>query len=426
MSQQSYSFNKPLPYFQVSGVYGNVNPTPPPTVLGVVVTQGQGVDITPGWYTLSVGLSTKTPKPWPNGKPSLKQWNSYNWNRTVYECSTASVRFEATLPPFAGQLRFREVTGSYERGFNSLPLPSVSVVPDQAGAALKVLNKIKAQDWNVGESLGEIAQTAGLVVNSMNRIANAILAVKQGKVRKAMKILNVRTKQALGPAQRRAINRKFRTRRERQIASEWLSINYGVLPLADDIKNAIDHLQNRSDWPIQTQASVTVSAQEKRKETNNTGTVAGKSSYIGTVTSVAKAKYVLQYEVDSPTVAYFRSLGLTNMPSLAWELTPGSLIVDWFLPISKWLSAMDATFGCRFLKGVYVQRITTRYHVEAWLSSIPGAASTGVGKKIWSTTTYQRTRLTSFPLASFPRFKNPVSAMHLANGLAFLVQAVHR
>lgn len=428
MSQTSYVFNKPFRNTTTT-LTCVAHPGEPPLWIPYYTYTPDSFESTSyqsEWKALYVGVSTKTPRPWPNGKPGLKQWNSYSWTRKVYITSNGSASTSVVGNPVGGQQRVKALHGSYNHCFQGEPYPTLTLDPNVKLAGQRLLAKIKAMEWNAGESLGEVAQTAGLVVNTMNRIANAILAVKRGKVTRAMEILNVRAKQALGPAQRRAINRKYRTQRERQIASDWLAINYGVLPLIDDVQSAVKHLQSRSDWPLQTQASANESGDKSLTSVTYAGLLAGKHTYISSVRIDTRAKYIVQYSVNGPSIAYFRSLGLTNMPSLAWELTPGSLIVDWFLPIGSWLSNMDATFGCTFTRGVLVQRKTTRFEVNAWLTGTPQNASSGAGSKVWFVESYERTRLTAFPTNFFPSFKNPVSAKHCANALAFLVQAVHR
>lgn len=427
MSQPSFTFNKPVPWYLTSGVYQNLAPPGQPIMMGIKEGTSQGVDVVPDWYKVAMGFSVKTPKPWPNGNPALKQWNPFQYSKTkwiTHEASFSAVR--TSLPPFPGQSRYTYGAGSFSRVFSGVALPTEVPEPNVQLASQKLLAKIKAMDWNAGEMLGEVAQTAGLFVNTLNRIANAILAVKQGKTAKAMKILNVAAKRKLTPAQRRLIARKLRTRRERQIASEWLAINYGVLPLIDDVQAAVKHLQNRSDWSMYATAGATETPSYRRRGNCSTTQGVGYAQYASLVTWTTKARYVVQFVASNPTIAYFRSLGLTNLPSLMWELHPGSLLVDWALPIGSWLSNMDATFGCTFQRGVLVQKKSADVQVTAWLSSVENQDVNGRGIMRYTSEVYSRSVITTFPTNSFPQFKNPVSIRHSANALAFLVQAVHR
>jgi len=426
MSQPSIAMNKPIPWTVLSGTMGNVSPPGDPPSQGVLLSSSSGVDVVPNWYRITINFETRTPKPWPGGKPGNKAWNPYSYSKRVWGESYVNATIWQSGPPFPGQLRFRTDTGQFSRVFTGISIAADQPQPPTGLAAQRLLTKIKAMDWNAGEMLGEVHQTASLVKTTMDRIANAILAVKSGNTRKAMKILNVASKRALGPAQKRLIARKLRTKRERQIASEWLAINYGVIPLIDDVQSAVKHLQNRSDWSVYAHSSASETPVYRRSGLCSTTQGYGQAKYVSSVDWKVTARYAVQFVADSPAIAYYRSLGLTNMPSLAWELYPGSLLVDWLIPIGSWLSNMDAAFGCTFLRGVLVQKTTANTDVSAWLSSTPGVDASGAGRMKYTDTVYNRTVLTSFPTNSFPQFKNPASVGHAANALAFLVQAVHR
>lgn len=381
------------------------------------------------WYSWTNNFSLKTPKPWPRGKPGLKKWNSYGVKTVIkYVKSYGSVTCSWRKPsaPISGVIYNRDRNGAFGYCFTTSPVLPATPNPNTGLAAQRLLTKIKSMDWNVGEGLGELHQTVGLIVNTANRVANGIVAVKQGNVRKAMDILDVASMRGLSASQKRAINRRYRTRRERDIASDWLAINYGVIPLMNDVKSAIEHVQNRNDWNLQAQASATEYNNYVVRSSNSAGPCPGLQTVEAYLTVITKAKYVVQYGVDTPFLVYLRSLGLTNVPSLVYELTPGSLILDWFLPVGSWLSNMDATYGCSFLKGVLVRKKESEIIKRGWLTSNDEYASNGAGEETYSVTTYARDELLSFPANPRPQFKNPASPKHLANGLAFLVQAVHR
>lgn len=425
MSTQSYNFNKPVAWTVDGASWVNVSPPGEPPVYGAKSYHSGGEDIVVGWYGRNIITSVKTPRPWPNDDPSQKQWNPFWKTESKTLNDGGSVFYNRTIPT-PGTNLFETRTGTLNRCFSSVAEATSDLVPNDDLALQKVLQKIKAQDWNVAECVGEMQQTVGLVVNTMTKIANAISAVKKGNVRKAMTILNVAAQRGLGPAQKRAINRKHRTKKERDAASAWLTINYGVIPLIDDVRKAVQNLQNRLEWPVIVSASHT----ERRVSTRQgscLSTVGGPGRYTSVTTRTCTSRYVLQYVVDVRYLAYIRSLGLTNMPSLAWELTPGSLIVDWFLPVGTWLSNMDATLGLIFVRGSLSQKTTTLSSVTATCGGSDAVGSwNGSASRNREVVEKKRSSLSSFPTPGLPQFKNPLSAQHAANGLAFLVTAFHR
>jgi hypothetical protein len=121
------------------------------------------------------------------------------------------------------------------------------------------------------------------------------------------------------------------------------------------------------------------------------------------------------------------ALGITNPLLIAWEVVPYSFVVDWVLPVGTWLESLDALLG-------YQSAWTsiTTYNLATWrewgrskdypngtfvhndfngdrkLLEVVRGASLGV------------------PIPAFPRFKDPWSLGHMANGLSLLAQSFGR
>lgn len=425
MPQPSFTRTRNLLYTQDTVTWENTAPSGKPPVYGGVARHTERLD--PIVWESQAVTSAKTPKPWPNGRPSLKAWNPYRKDSTLYLVSTAAASYSRGGPQLAGAILSESRQGSFGAVF---PVGFITngLAPDTYTAQQRCLSNIKNMDWNVAEFSGELHQTAKMFVDFANRVGNAILAVKRGDVRRAMKVLDVATKRSLGPAQQRLIERQLRTKAERQIASDWLAINYGVIPLASDLQAAVKHVQNRNDWTCAASGSSSVTSTNRysgRGVASNGGTY----SFTQTAVKTARARCVVQYRVSNPGVNYVKSLGLTNLPSLAWELSPGSLIVDWALPIGTWLSNMDATWGLTFVRGTLSTSEVTSQETLAWhVNDTPNATGVynGYGRNARLVTLKNRGVLTSFPTNGFPSFKNPATAKHAANGLAFLVQAFHK
>lgn len=65
--------------------------------------------------------------------------------------------------------------------------------------------------------------------------------------------------------------------------------------------------------------------------------------------------------VADPSVRTLNALGLANPLLTAWELTPFSFVVDWFMPISDILAYLSSNLG---LKNVY--RVDHRVVSRTW------------------------------------------------------------
>ena len=127
----------------------------------------------------------------------------------------------------------------------------------------------------------------------------------------------------------------------------------------------------------------------------------------------------------------FRSF--TNPLTVLWEVTPWSFVVDWAIPIGRYLEQLSATHGWYFYDGC----ITTTFNVGeaggySWSSirTYPGyyieikRFSSEGGAGSWYE--MQRVAISDFPIPDVPHFKNPFSAMHALNSIALLSQAFGR
>jgi len=302
--------------------------------------------------------------------------------------------------------------------------PSASEI-DAADRLLKnkLLLKIKDQKINVQQFLAERDQTIRLVTETVTSIASAIKNLKRGNIRGAFEQVGI----PLSNRYLRKFNKHYVRDQSAAIANGWVKMQYGVRPLLNDVKGAAEFLAQRiaeQKPPIQRVVAVTtIDTRADRKFTI-------KPDYVRNVTELNTCQYTIKYTV------YFKQnlsvsnlptqLGLTNPALILWELTPWSFVVDWFLPIGNFLSALDATVGLTFeggCKTVFIRanaRKDFTAHNTRW----------GTNSYVYSSEqkTYRqkiqciRTTLAGFPSSQIPAFKNPVSTEHMLNALALLRQ----
>jgi hypothetical protein len=133
--------------------------------------------------------------------------------------------------------------------------------------------------------------------------------------------------------------------------------------------------------------------------------------------------------MSSPETASLGAMGLTNPLLIAWELLPWSFVVDWFLPVGKFVENMDATAGLTFKDGY----LTTYEVIDSigtvdgsYLSKTSGVNNIKRGIQSRKKVTVYRQKLTDFPSNPAPSFKNPVSLDHMLNAMALLSQTFKR
>lgn len=194
----------------------------------------------------------------------------------------------------------------------------------------KLREKIAGSSFNAGVFLGEGKEALTMIANAAISLAWGYRAAKQGDFRSAARYL-VRNN-----------DRKKAVARE-GVASNWLQLQYGWLPLLADVHDGAQFLAHHLNTPLQHVVRVRVSS---------TGSTSG-AAFQGNGTSQAlnpvsfretSLKAILK-EVD-----VYQLSGLTDPLSVAWELVPYSFVIDWFLPVGDYLScrglasAMTGTF----------------------------------------------------------------------------------
>lgn len=119
----------------------------------------------------------------------------------------------------------------------------------------------------------------------------------------------------------------------------WLEYTFGWVPLISDIGAAVNVMQGAGLPPERIRGSAHVSSgidydsvQEPYRDIIQ-GMGHGSVSLSSRVVSV------------NPNLRLANSLGFTNPAHVAWDLVPFSFVVDWFLPVGKFLQSFDSFVG---------------------------------------------------------------------------------
>jgi hypothetical protein len=316
--------------------------------------------------------------------------------------------------------------GEYSAGARTPPV----VAPAQLAAVkrraeAKCLAQIKNQKLNLAQALAERRRTAELIENSIRRFVEAFRALRRRDLEEALRILG-----AGQPSRRRRrrINAIWKRSSEsspysqgefRNASSIWLEIQYGWLPLLNDIyesAQAIEKAQDQSPRKMKTTGTVSLVI--------NDNTIPAQTSR---VTKLASTRITIKGSVtiwySTPNVPRtLLQLGFTNPAYLAWELTPFSFVVDWFIPIGNAINNFDATLGLTFEKGCYSEKVVAsgRYTCNGRTNGV--FVTTGFATNFCTRHSFGRSAYLSFPSVTLPDFKNPLGLDHVLNGIALLIQ----
>jgi hypothetical protein len=289
-------------------------------------------------------------------------------------------------------------------------------------AEIAALLKLKDQKINLAQAFAERQQTVNLIGDTAGRIARSLMALKKGDIRKAAEALKVK------PPKRVPKGKYAKDR----MSNEWLALQYGWNPLLNDVYGGAEALAEK-DMAEPNRYIVTVKAGKKAKDSRRVVKDGGRLSddylnyrQIGLSRMKYGVRVSLSYVEDNTFTAEMASLGLTNPALLAWELMPWSFVVDWFLPLGNWISAMDATLGWNFKGGHYttLEEVTHRrfYRTREWklLDGLKKPRYSAISfDEIVSERYGYRGVYSSSPIPKIT-IKNPLSTTHALNALALL------
>lgn len=324
------------------------------------------------------------------------------------------------------------VSGAYSVGVPVLDALSPTEMSTlTARVTTGLLLKLKNQDVNLAQAYAERRMTADLISTNIMRMVKAFRSLKSGNLKAALGALDA------GPPSRRRQRRingilldKFGNvpsgRSSKRVfddaAAVWLEIQYGWRPLIQDIYGSAKAIAAAaSSVAMKTRVA---SKAEFNRVTRWQDPVLSSDKVTKKYSTVlhVERRLVVWYGSDD-TPRTLTELGFTNPALLAWELTPFSFVVDWFLPVGNYLNSLDATSGLNFVKGSSSTLIqsSSRAQNDGRTDSV-GTVTTGQAVGFSQRVEYGRSALASFPTPFFPGFKNPLSFEHASNAIALLVQ----
>lgn len=217
----------------------------------------------------------------------------------------------------------------------------------------------EATPFQLGQTLGEIKQTALTIDNRMQQLIGVLKAIRQKNFGLALHRLGLK-------------NYKLRAK---TIAGVYLELKFGWLQLMKDIYYGYQNVQeilNRESGVIvhcavRTTSYISASyllpvsvIQMKREGTIRYGVKTG-----------------VTYRVDGATLHALNSLGVANPIALAWELLPLSFVADWVVSVGSYLTGLSATWGLSFVSGYETSSVESRItfydygQLQAYFPEVP-------------------------------------------------------
>lgn len=309
-------------------------------------------------------------------------------------------------------------TTSYVIGNSGFP--SFSQIGSQAGFTLtsdgvgslttnevgrintQLLAKAGQRQVNWGETLGESKSTVRMLTRAFSTLIRAFMAARRGKFNLVAKLLKVR---------------RLRLPKSKSVAEKWLAYQYGWAPLMGDVYDSYKFLQRGFNTRMQVLAVTTrFTIDISQKWSHNHWDK-------NTVSGTKRCSGKMFYRLADNFLSRLNQVGLINPAEVAWALVPFSFVVDWFVPVGRYLEALSARVGLTFVDGYYGCSVQTRSVLKGYKRT-PGAyvlMGTNSSEIHRVSSSYRRTVMTSLPWPQV-HVKSPFSTIHVASALALLRQ----
>lgn len=338
-----------------------------------------------------------------------------SWYRkpTSYSCSVGPA---VAYGDYSGSVVYRDAkaTASGRLPFTPLSDPvslDFGYNQDQA-LRTKLLNNIHDEVLDVGMVLAEMQSTVSTAVTSLDRIARSLDAFARRKPESFYYLLYGR----------RRDNRRPTDRFLRQTASEYLNWKYGIMPSVYDLAGACRGLDMNAEGSLWNNPPLLVARATILKETVTKPIDFGNGWQwpFGVECRVVREhKARCDYKISGEGIRGLNryGIGLTTLPTILFERTPFSFVLNMAMPIAELIKAWGALAGVDV-----VGYCETKY---ARCEPLGGSAA-GMYSDSWQRIEFskgsiamrmQRTAFSEPPMP-MPFVRNPINTGNLATVLA--------
>jgi hypothetical protein len=179
-----------------------------------------------------------------------------------------------------------------------------------------------------------------MIANRAAGLTRFIMALRKGNLTKAVRELGVHNSREY--AKKRGRWERILRDGVSDVTGVALELKFGWVPLIQDIYNLTDTLQK----PLK--------GNYERCRGSGSGTRSFEETYSpGFPYGSGENRCVMNYRVGltahvysvNPNLLLANNLGLINPVSVAWQVVPLSFVVDWFLPVNRFLSSFTDLVG---------------------------------------------------------------------------------
>lgn len=264
-----------------------------------------------------------------------------------------------------------------------------------------LLLKLNQRKVTLGETLGELCETASFIASKTEHLARLYSDIKHGRWSNALKQLGVR-----------------KSYKSRNLEGRWLECQFAIKPLFCDLVQYVnlfhEGLGNQTYL-----IHVSSSAKDFRRYTSYTTDKA-------LLTSEAKyeVRGSLKGIVDFATLRALSELGISNPVAILWELLPLSVFVDYIVNVGDIIEGFGAPYGTYFYSGSFGHKVK----VAGDRHQVSSSTSYPYKYKVTQESYFDGEGFQRYPFYTYPypkvEFSFPFNKTQWANLAAFIVSLI--
>lgn len=364
---------------------------------------------------------------WPVGSPSRVNWTDSPTILSHFKSATVKSNFK--VPTDYSRCISKIVPGGHWKATNGhyncegQTAGQFAVIANPLGCDITA-GKVTVPSWmfdavvqsaiietnqlsnNILEDLGQLKSTGVLIAELFNVIVQLYISCSLGNFKYARRALR-----ALG------------SNVPRKIANGWLMYFYGIRPLMSTIEAL-----SASESPLY--KTLKVSKRQTTSTDPSSYVAGGKTAYrtfSGKATMSAQCQIVTRIRM-SGNLRTFADLGIsenlvTDLVVTGWALVPYSFVLDWVLPVERWLRALTWSAALEFQHAF----VGSRHHAISGIreaAPLAGAGPYPYGGKlptaILQVLLYQRKKYLNVPPPSGLNFKLSLNSNQIVSAAALI------
>lgn len=301
----------------------------------------------------------------------------------------------------------------------------------------KLSGKVSGMRVNLGETLGESNKSLDMVINRVGQLARAYKSLRVFDVKGMLREFGYRPRrrnrtwvrvgkggrQHSLSGERVKLSESELKQRLKEPASVWLEYNLGWSPLVDEIYTSLQKHNEVHPLVIPRRLIATGS---HSVNTATSGT-SGSEKFGTSRNSTYSVRLMCNVKISDPSKRKFEEYGIVNPVLIAWNLTPMSMFVDYFVKVSSYLNGFTAFYGV-----TVSDLVITNKNASAFTQYSYGHWSNPTGTRVTESGTSFRRTYTPGPVSLrvpslFDRAGSGFNTVNrAANGISVLLQFLRK